>query len=164
MAVNSKNKGNTFERKIANILSDRFKEHTGIAKSFRRDVTSGSFFGATNQKRLETHDAETATFGDIMAPATFKFSIECKHYKDAPSFLSILKQDNKTLDKWLGQAEQDADNAGKQALVIAKFNNVPEMAFVKRDVWDRSADLYYKGFAIVLFDHFLETETSFFFD
>lgn len=163
MSINSKAKGNVFERKVSKILSTRFAEYTGVEFAFRRDVTSGSFFGASNQKRLQTHDTETATFGDLLAPATFRFSIECKHYKDAPSFVSILKQDNKTLDKWLGQATQDATNAGKEALVIAKFNNVPEMAFINRDIWTRQAPMTYRGYAIVMLDEFLSEADEYFF-
>ena len=163
MAVNSKNKGNTFERKVAKTLSERFKVRTGIDNSFRRNIDSGSFFGGKNKARTESYDLEKATMGDLVCPSSFKFSIECKHYKDAPSFLSILKQDNKTLDKWLEQAQQDAENADKHALVVAKFNNVPEMAFVKTEVWGRSADMHYKGFVIVLLDAFLEAEDDFFF-
>jgi hypothetical protein len=164
MAVNSKNKGNTFERKIAKALSERFKERTGIDNSFRRNIDSGSFFGGKNKTRTETYDLEKATMGDLVCPSAFKFSIECKHYKDAPSFLSILKQDNKTLDRWLEQAQQDAVGCDRMALVVAKFNNVPEMAFVKADVWNAHADMHYKGFVIVLFDRFLEAPDNFFFD
>jgi hypothetical protein len=164
MSVNSKNKGNTFERKIAKALSTRFAAKTGIDNSFRRNIDSGSFFGGKNKARTESYDLEKATMGDLVCPSAFKFSIECKHYKDAPSFLSILKQDNKTLDKWLEQATQDAENAGKHSLVIAKFNNVPEMAIVKREVWDREADIHYRGHVIILLDAFLTAEDDFFFD
>ncbi len=50
MGVNGKQKGNGFERKIANILSERFKEHTGLEQAFRRNIDSGSFFGGKCSK------------------------------------------------------------------------------------------------------------------
>jgi hypothetical protein len=161
MAINSKNKGNTFERKIANLLSARFLTQTGIEQSFRRDVTSGSFFGATNQKRLETHDVETATFGDIMAPANFNFSIECKHYKTPPTFTSMMKQDCKMISDWIAQAVQDATNSGKMMLVIAKFNNVAD--FVIIDGHDDDALMMYRGYAIIPLTVWLARPDTYFF-
>jgi len=81
--VNGKQKGNSFERKIANLLSDRFKEHTGIESSFRRNPDSGSFFGGSNHSRTEKYDTEFAIFGDLICPKSFAYSVECKHYKTA---------------------------------------------------------------------------------
>ena len=48
MAVNGKQKGNRFERDIANMFSERFATYTGIEKAFRRNPDSGSFFGGSN--------------------------------------------------------------------------------------------------------------------
>lgn len=95
--VNGKNKGNTFERKVANLLSDRFQQHTGIEKSFRRNSDSGSFFGGGNKSRVAQYDLEHAAFGDLICPDTFLYSVECKHYKSAPSFQSIV---NKEVTQW----------------------------------------------------------------
>jgi len=159
--INSKSKGNVYERKIANRLSERFAAHTGIEQSFRRDVTSGSFFGASNQKRLATHDAETATFGDIMAPETFRFSIECKHYKTPPTFTSLMKQEVKLLDDWIKQAKQDATNSGKQMLVIAKFNNVADFVIIEGN--DGDALMAYKGNSIVPLELWLTRPETYFF-
>jgi hypothetical protein len=128
--VNGKNKGNTFERKIANLLSDRFKEHLGIEKGFRRNPDSGSFFGGQNQSRTETYGSEFAIYGDLICPKTFQYSIECKHYKSAPSFQSVINADVKQWDGWLEQAVQDAKNSNKKMLMIVKYNNVDELVFV----------------------------------
>jgi hypothetical protein len=131
MAVNSKNKGNTFERKISKILSERFEEHTGIAAAFRRNIDSGSFFGASNQRRIETHGTEHANFGDILTPEDFKFAVECKHYKTPPTFGAIIKGEYKLFDTWIDQAKQDAENAGKFWMIISKFNNVEEFVIIQ---------------------------------
>lgn len=125
--MNSKNKGKSFERKIANLLSARFEERTGIKKSFRRNADSGSFFGGKNQTRLETHDTDKATLGDVTCPADFIYTVECKHYKTSPSLKSIMQQEVKDWDGWIEQAEQDSRNSGKKMLLIIKYNNVDEI-------------------------------------
>ena len=162
MAVNSKSKGNAFERKIANLLSERFKVYLGIPQGFRRDSTSGSFFGASNQKRLETHDREQATFSDIIAPKSFLFSIECKHYKTAPSFASLVKGEFKLFDTWIAQARQDADNSKKKMLVVAKFNGVPEFVIVEESS-DR-AFAHYRGYSLITLEDWLERGDGEFFE
>lgn len=159
--MNSKNKGNTFERKIAKLLSTRFAEHTGLLESFRRNIDSGSFFGRSNQKRVETHGTENAQFGDIMTPGDFRFCVECKHYKAPPSLNAILKQDWKQLDEWIGQAKQDAENAGKDWLVVVKFNLIDEFVIVE-GVHDLMV-MIYKGNSIIPLKAFLEQEDAKFF-
>lgn len=164
MAVNSKNKGNTFERKIANLLCERFAEHTGIAKSFRRNADSGSFFGGSNFKRIETHDTEKASYGDIIAPSAFRFNIECKHYKDGPSFSSMLKQEYATFDKWIEQAELDSKSSSKLVLIIMKFNNVLESVMVPQGTLPADMRLMtYKNYEIGLLDKVLALPAEFFF-
>ncbi len=128
--VNGKNKGNGFERKIANLLSDRFVSYLGIEKGFRRNPDSGSFFGGSNHSRTEVYDTEFAVFGDLICPKKFKFSIECKHYKSAPTFQSILNEDVKQWDLWLEQASQDSKKSSREMLLIIKYNNVDEFVFV----------------------------------
>jgi hypothetical protein len=165
MAVNAKNKGNTFERKIANLLSTTFAQHTGLISSFRRNVDSGSFFGGSNFKRTETHDTEKATYGDIIAPSAFKFNIECKHYKEAPSFSSILKQEYATFDKWIEQAELDSKSSGKIVMIIMKFNNVPESVMVPSGTLSPDlCSMKYKNYEIGLLDNVLKLPVAFFFE
>lgn len=162
--VNSKNKGNSYERKIAKALSDRFEAHTGLTSAFRRNVDSGSFFGATNQHRIAKHGTEHANFGDILVPADFKFEVECKHYKTPPSFGSMIKGEYKMFDTWIEQAQQDATNAGKSWMVIAKFNNVDE--FVIMETGSAPQDkivMRYKGNDIVPFKALLDEPDTFFF-
>lgn len=165
MAVNSKNKGNAFERKIANKLSERFEPHTGLTDAFRRNIDSGSFFGATNQKRIQSHGTEHANFGDILTPADFKFAVECKHYKTAPTFGSIIKGEYKLFDEWIGQAQQDAENAGKQWMVIAKFNNVDEFVLLPHFAsLQPKVVMRYKDADLVPLKKLLEEDDNFFFD
>lgn len=164
MSVNSKNKGNTFERKIANLLSERFAAHTGIEKSFRRNADSGSFFGGSNQRRTSTHDTSKATFGDIICPEDFKFSIECKHYKTPPTFVSLVNQKCTFIDKWIEQGEQDAKSGDKRLMVIMKFNNVPEMVIVDKGVSDLTPIINYGAYSMYPLDDFLAQSDGLFFD
>lgn len=160
--MNSKNKGNTFERKIANLLSERFLAHTGIPKSFRRNADSGSFFGGSNKARTDTHDTSKATFGDIIVPDGFAFSIECKHYKDPPTFASLVKQEVAALDKWIAQAEQDGESSGKTPCIIVKYNNVPEVVFLA-EPGDLIPIGRYKSYHIVPLTDFVSQPDDIFF-
>jgi hypothetical protein len=147
--VNGKQKGNAFERVVSNKLSDRFKEKTGLDKSFRRSIDSGSFFGASNQKRMETHNLEKANFGDIICPSNFNYEVECKSYKTPPTWKAILEQDCKQLDDWIDQATQDSKNSGKKMMLIMKFNNVPEMVLFEELPEGLSSIINYKQYSIV---------------
>lgn len=164
MAVNGKQKGNSFERKIANLLSDRFKEKTGLESSFRRNPDSGSFFGGQNQSRTETYDTEYAVFGDLICPRNFNFSIECKNYKTPPSFSSIIKQDCKQLDTWIAQATQDARNAKKLTALIIKYNNVQDIVVLNDLFGSLKSIINYKEYHIVTLESFLSQSDEYFFD
>ena len=161
--INGKNKGSTFERKISNLLSMRFQQHTGLEKSFRRNSDSGSFFGGSNKSRVDTHDTEHAAFGDLICPSTFKFSVECKHYKSAPTFSTVITTDVKQWDLWLAQVDQDSEKSNRSPLLIIKYNNVPELAVVKTKVDGLSTRLEYKGrYFYLLTDFLTQSDTVFF--
>jgi len=161
--INSKNKGNTFERKIANMLSARFEKITGVKTSFKRNADSGSFFGGANQKRLKTHLTENAVLGDIVCPSNFLFNIECKHYSKQPLFSNILMQNCKQWDTWIKQAEQDSKNANKKVAIIIKYNNVEELVLIA-DPIDGTPTMQYKDYFIVRLISFLELADSNFFN
>jgi hypothetical protein len=74
--VNGKTKGNAFERKIANLLSDRFKDYLGVEKGFRRNPDSGSFFGGKNVARVDQYSQDYAIFGDLICPKEFNKSTD----------------------------------------------------------------------------------------
>ena len=134
-----------------------------MASSFRRNADSGSFYGRTNQVRIETHGTEHAQFGDIIAPNDFRFSIECKHYKAPPSFNAIIQQDWKQLDEWLEQAQQDGKNANKDWMIIIKFNRIDEFVVLPSDYDTLSPVMIYKGNTIVPLKAFLKASDSLFF-
>lgn len=129
-ATNGKQKGNSFERTIATTLSERFAAITGKEKAFRRNPDSGSFFGGSNQSRTKDYDTESAQYGDLITPKNFKWAIECKFYKTAPSLNSVIQGKNEKWNAWLSQSNQDAKNSGKLAMLVVKYNQVDIMAFV----------------------------------
>jgi hypothetical protein len=163
MPVNGKSKGSTFERKIANLLSARFESVTGIKQAFRRNPDSGSFFGASNQRRKETHDLDHANFGDLICPKNFTFSVECKHYKSGPTFSAIVKGKIAQWDDWMAQAKQDAINSKKEMMLIIKYNGVDELIFVSKPVTGSTLIITYKDCYGYRLDEYLKLQNSHFF-
>jgi len=160
--VNGKNKGSSFERKIANMLSARFMPVTGLAAAFRRNPDSGSFFGGSNTKRTVTHNLEHANFGDIIVPEKFKFSVECKHYKTGPTFAAIVKGKISEWDTWIAQASQDASNSNKTMMLIVKYNGVDEIVITSGDLGIKPI-LLYKNFVGYRLDDVLKLPDKTFF-
>jgi len=163
MAVNGKNKGNTFERKIANKLSERFAEYLGIESGFRRNPDSGSYFGGTNVSRSQTHSLDYAIFGDLICPRNFVYSVECKHYKSAPALQGILEQNVKQWDEWLKQAQQDSDTSGKHLALIIKYNHTPEIVFLAQPIPGILPIINYKQYFLYKLGTFLDLPTESFF-
>ena len=96
----AKQKGNAWEREVAKDLSETFNEN------FIRVPNSGAYTGGANFHRLDrlTEDQKRMMDGDIMVPPCLsKFKIECKSYKVFE--YHQLFTDNKTLNKWIKQAE-----------------------------------------------------------
>lgn len=171
--VNGKQKGNGFERDIANTFSSHFQNITLKESAFRRNPDSGSFFGGQNQARTDTHDTDYAVYGDLICPRDFKFCVECKFYKDPPTVKSIINESVSQWDEWIGQVEQDAKNSCKHPLLIVKYNRTGVMCFIKEDDCDKevleyimSNDLYaisYKGYVCVELNRLLQVPTKHFF-
>ena len=163
MAVNGKQKGNSFERDIANTLSSRFHVYTGIEKSFRRNPDSGSFFGGSNIARTEIYDTDYALYGDLICPRNFNFSVECKHYKTAPPLNGIMTQKVSQWDKWLNQAVQDATVSKKNMMMIVKYNRTETMVFLSGSIPSIELILRYKDYCVYTLDTILKQEDKFFF-
>lgn len=161
--TNGKQKGNGFERKIANLLSDTFKGYLGIPSGFRRNSDSGSFFGGSNIDRTTTHNLDYAIFGDLICPRNFKFSIECKHYKSSPTFKALLNQQITQWDLWIEQAEQDAAASKKEFSLIVKYNNIDEIIFLKIQLHGKTQALTYKNYYIYKLTDFLSYSPDFYF-
>jgi len=96
----AKQKGNAWERDVAKDLSETFNEN------FIRVPNSGAYTGGANVFRIDqlTEQQKRMMDGDIMVPPCLsRYKIECKNYK-AFDFHQLFNE-NKTLDKWIKQAE-----------------------------------------------------------
>ena len=96
----AKQKGNAWERDVAKDLSETFNEN------FIRVPNSGAYTGGANVYRIDqlTEQQKRMMDGDIMVPPCLsRFKIECKNYKSFD--FHQLFNENKTLDKWIAQAE-----------------------------------------------------------
>ena len=96
----AKQKGNAWERDVAKDLSVTFNEN------FIRVPNSGAYTGGANVFRIDqlTEQQKRMMDGDIMVPPCLsRYKIECKNYK-AFDFHQLFNE-NKTLDKWIKQAE-----------------------------------------------------------
>lgn len=132
--INSKNKGNTNERKIAKLLSealDPFK--------FIRVASSGAFLGGKNfavRENLFSDDAAQNYIGDIVCTnekvvnKKFRFVIEAKHYKTPDSFESLFTGKHKVYG-WLDEVSIDCVKVNKDGIVIFKWNNTSYFCAVR---------------------------------
>jgi hypothetical protein len=134
MANASKAKGKTFERKIADFLSEKY------GQKFIRVPNSGAFFGGTNSALRADYPARLKSnlAGDLICPPDFIFVVECKTRKDSASDLVqiLAKGESKELDSWLEQVENDAKTVNKQPLLIFKLSNgLPELCAVRTELF-----------------------------
>jgi len=113
----SKNKGNSFEREIADFLTKLYGE------KFIRAPGSGAYVGGKNTSRKEfLHEGQIRTFkGDIIPGLSFpKFNGECKSYKEFP-FHQFFTGHIKLLESWISQCMEVADE-GDFNIIFMKFN------------------------------------------
>jgi hypothetical protein len=150
-----KQKGSSFEREVANYLSELYGE------SFIRAPGSGAYIGGKNQNRTQIlHEGQIRSFkGDIVPGQSFpKFNAECKSYADFPFHL-VLTGHCKVLDGWIDQMMEVSDNDDVNILFM-KFNRKGKFVCVQTKLtWVTDQFLYYtstkhKDWIIVEFEHF----------
>lgn len=113
----SKAKGNSFERQIADFLTELYGE------KFMRAPGSGAYIGGRNAQRKQfLHEGQIRTFkGDIIPGESFpRFNAECKSYQDFP-FHQLFSGSVKILDSWIDQCMAVADPDDFNILFM-KFN------------------------------------------
>lgn len=154
----SKQKGNNFERALSKMLSEAFKNEFEVEQSFRRSVTSGSFFGGKNAHRgskfLHEHKIDVS---DILVPEKFLYNIEAKHYKEAPSFNALITQNCKQWDKWISQIESDTKISNKKPMLVVKYDNIKPMCFIKENIAE-SFFAKYKEYYIYYFEDLIYSD------
>lgn len=157
MAINSKNKGSSWERAFCKILKERFPE-----KDFSRVPASGAIFGKSNKEKhsLAEDNVKEVLSGDIICPSDFRYSVECKSYANI-SFWDLFNESS-DLNSWINQCSEDANFVNKFPLLAVKINNhkpfvattmqLPNHVFVYRGFWFYRLDDFLKFDDIVFFE------------
>lgn len=159
MPSKSKTKGSTFERWVAEQLNDLYQ-----TTEFCRVPGSGSFMGRSNfQKKEGLKDAARETLtSDIMTPSNFKFTVECKHYADAPKYHHLLDGPSSELDVWLSEVELDASNLKKMPMLIFKTTRKGAYVAIPRSSCTNLnlIEYYsvYRNYIIMSFENFKKIE------
>jgi hypothetical protein len=115
----SGNKGKEFEREISKFFNTLYD-----TKEFTRTPGSGNFMGLSNAAKKASlgSDAKNVLSSDLIVPTWFKFSVECKWYKDSPQYHNLLQGKDSDLDRWLGETLFDAKNLQQIPMLIFKTN------------------------------------------
>ena len=118
--INGKNKGNTFERKVAKILSD------WSGQQFNRVPLSGALRWETNDKRVVS---------DVVPPPSMKwpFSVECKCVEHDWDF-SMLLIGTSTFWKHWEQANGDAQREEMIPMLVFTKNYRNTYVAIYKDV------------------------------
>lgn len=114
--VNSKRKGNKFERTVAKWMSD----WTGY--KFGRTPYSG----ANHQSRDLASDVMCT---DERHAHRCKISVECKCYKDIKFEHILLGTKGSEVEKFWNQATNDALRSAKVPILIMRYNSMPSNEF-----------------------------------
>lgn len=126
MAVNGKQKGNSYERQVASFLSDLYGEN------FMRVPNSGAYVGGSNAIRKQMmSEAQIRSFkSDIIPGESFpRMNVEAKSYADFP-FHQLFTGKVKILDTWIAQA-LTAEDEGDFTILTMKFNRKGQFVAVR---------------------------------
>lgn len=154
--VNSKNKGNGFERKIANIFNERFK-----TTAYKRNAFSGSIVGGSNrEKNMDLSEEQKQSFSsDIVAPKESKFIFECKAYKTPFNVFDLINKSSDILS-FFKQVSGDAEYAKKKPMLIIKYDRKDFIVFIREKPIEEYI-LETKGWYCYMFEDLLKLENSF---
>ena len=130
--VNSRTKGNNFERACAKIFNGRFN-----TKEFCRTPGSGAF-GTTHQNLPQYLKVQ----GDLITPQNFRFIIECKTGYDVR--LEDFWKPKSDLWEFIKQSKRESKADGRPWLLIYKRTRQPELLFCEHE-FPISAKLSYKN-------------------
>lgn len=117
MPSRSKNKGNKFENDIVKAFNELHE-----TEEFRRTPNSGAMMGQSNAAKFAglSEGVRRTLSSDIITPDWFPFAIECKHYGDKPNYAALIKENDSTLDHWLGESIYDAINQNLHPMLCFK--------------------------------------------
>jgi SPX domain protein involved in polyphosphate accumulation len=153
--VNSRAKGNSFERKVAKILNERFN-----TKDFSRTPGSGAF--ATTH----TLPKHLKIYGDLITPEKFRFVIECKKGYNKENLSSLFSKKSEFW-KFIKQAEKDSENSGKPFMILLQQDR-KEIMCIRKDCFHvlppEVIEVKIKNYSIFLLTDFLILDDEYFLD
>lgn len=136
--VNSREKGATFERKVAKLLTETFKT------SFNRTPQSGAFATVNKDTRLA---------GDVYCTESqFIFVVECKKYAEY-NLEDLITGNTGGISKWLNQLE--IEKKDKKGLLVFQRNYGKIFCLVEG--FSFSPSFKFKNYYIGLFSDFLNS-------
>lgn len=149
--INSRTKGNTFERKISKLLNEKFN-----TTDFQRSPGSGAF--ATTH----TLPDYLKIYGDLITPKDFVFCIECKKGYNKITLGDLLKP-NCEIYKFFEQATIAADACGKFPLLIIQQDNKEPLCFINKELVETNMVLPYGNIRLLAFSELLKVNNVLFF-
>lgn len=135
--TNSKKKGSSNERDIANLLSKKLDP-----LKFRKTESSGGIVGGKNFELMAqkfSKDSLRLFIGDVVplneseCGQKFRFVIEAKAYKDSDKVHHLL-DNTSTIYRWMDEARADAIKLELEPMLIFKWNNTPRMVCIENTV------------------------------
>lgn len=157
----SKTKGSSYERFIANLLTEHL-----APLNFQRSPSSGAFLGGVNKHRTAKFNNEKAELltGDVYCSnEPIRFNIECKNYSEVPSFHHLFN-DNCIIYKWFEESSIDAKGLHKRPILFMKWNRTPSFVVLHTGdcAWEDGVIIHGKH-AIMTIETFLANVTCEFF-
>ena len=154
----SKNKGKSYERDVANFLSELYGE------SFTRVPYSGAFVGGQNIKRTATlsEDQTRGYKGDIHPGPSFpKLVIEAKNYAEFSWPSLALNKTSAQLDDWIQQAI-DSCEPGDMWLLCIKITRQGQFVLWDPNMWNMSDNggNHYKQYVYKEYDAFWKAHSD----
>lgn len=150
--VNSRSKGNTFERKICALLNDRFN-----TTEFCRSPGSGAF--------ATTHSLPDylKVYGDLITPKNFKHIIECKKGYNKVNINSIFNNSSE-LWEFIKQSERDSQVSGKTSVIVYQQDRQPALIISRIGLFSRFSDtITFDQYEINLLEKILTLSDDYFF-
>ena len=153
--LNSRAKGNSFERKVAKILNERFN-----TKDFSRTPGSGAF--ATTHS-LPKH---LKIYGDLITCENFRFVIECKKGYNKENLSSLFSKKSEFW-KFIKQAEKESENSEKPFIILLQQDRKEVMCVVKNfhhTLNPEILEVKIKNYSIFLLSDLLTLDDEYFLD
>ena len=141
--VNSRAKGQSFERKICKFLNSRFE-----TKEFCRTPGSGAF--ATTHalpEYLKIH-------GDLVTPKNFRFIVECKKGYNKENLSSLLN-DRSAFYTFIKQCEKDSQRAGGPSIIIWQQDRNEILAILNNQLVDDITLYSNKEYKYLVFNKYI---------